>query len=251
MQKFELKEELLETHTELKEIKKEHNEDQKEFKEELDKNRELQEAMEEVKVLRKKSFRELERKCIEVRRDWNELRKEIKEKDMEINDGREECQKELEKKHMEVKEGREEFKKELEKKNVEIKGGMPIFHEPELKVLNSHGNIYPTALLPLLPKEVAEDLVGWLEGLLKHTVSRAVKRERRKGSSGSADSRGQSPEEESAEEGGPGERLPGVGFAKRNNTDVTTPEGVGGGSGRLRRRGGGGGGGDRGVADKK
>ena len=88
--------------------------------------------------------------------------------------------------------------------------------------MNSHGNIYPTALPLLLPKEVVEELVEWLEGLLKHTVNRAVKRERRKGSSGSADSRGQSPEEESVEEGGPGERLPGVSFVKRNNTDVTT-----------------------------
>ncbi|KAF8427517.1 hypothetical protein EV426DRAFT_699353 [Tirmania nivea] len=89
--------------------------------------------------------------------------------------------------------------------------GMPVLHQPELKVLNSHRNIYPTALPPFLPKEVAEELVKWLEGLLKQAVEKVVKRERR-GSSGSADSKGQSPEGSGREE------LPQVRFAPRGNT---------------------------------
>ncbi|KAF8436455.1 hypothetical protein BGX38DRAFT_92626 [Terfezia claveryi] len=72
--------------------------------------------------------------------------------------------------------------------------GMLVFHEPELKVLNSHGNIYTTALLPFLPKGVAGESVKWLVGLLKHAVNKVVKRERR-GSNGSADSTGQSPQD--------------------------------------------------------
>ena len=63
---------------------------------------------------------------------------------------------------------------------------MPVFHEPELKVLNSHGNIYPTALPPFLPQEVAGELVKWLEGLLKHAVEGVVKRERGEGGGGGA-----------------------------------------------------------------
>ena len=70
----------------------------------------------------------------------------------------------------------------------EAVGGVPVFHEPELTVLNSHANIYPTALPPFLPKEVAEELVWWLEGMLRNAVKKVVKRERR-GSSGSAGSR--------------------------------------------------------------
>ena len=95
---------------------------------------------------------------------------------------------------------------------------MPVFHEPELKVLNSHGNIYPTALPPFLPQEVAGELVKWLEGLLKHAVDRVVKRERRR-SNGSADSRGQSPEES---ERGPGKEVSGIGIAERGNTAAAT-----------------------------
>ncbi|KAF8448123.1 hypothetical protein BGX38DRAFT_1190404, partial [Terfezia claveryi] len=81
------------------------------------------------------------------------------------------------------------------------------------KRLDSHGNIYPTALPPFLPKEVAEELVRWLEGLLKQAVNKVVKRERR-GSSGSADSKGQSPEPEESER----EELPEVRVAPRGNT---------------------------------
>ncbi|KAF8431134.1 hypothetical protein BGX38DRAFT_1229741 [Terfezia claveryi] len=82
--------------------------------------------------------------------------------------------------------------------------GMPVLHQPELKVLNSHWNIYPTALPPFLPKEVAEELVKWLEGLLKHAVKKVV----------SADSKGQSPEPE----GSGREEFPVVRVAPRGNT---------------------------------
>ncbi|KAF8443645.1 hypothetical protein BGX38DRAFT_1261080 [Terfezia claveryi] len=53
----------------------------------------------------------------------------------------------------------------------------------------------PLPFRPFLPNEVAEELVKWLEGLLKQAVKKVVKRERR-GSSGSADSKGQSSEPE-------------------------------------------------------
>ena len=96
--------------------------------------------------------------------------------------------------------------------------GMPVLHEPELKVLNSHGNIHPTALPPFLPQGVAGELVKWLEGLLKHAVNKVVKRERG-GSNGSADLRGQSPEEEE-EGGGAGKELQGT--VTGGNTDATT-----------------------------
>ncbi|KAF8418341.1 hypothetical protein EV426DRAFT_700568 [Tirmania nivea] len=91
--------------------------------------------------------------------------------------------------------------------------GMPVLHQPELKVLNSHGNIYPIALPPFLPKEVAEELVKWLEGFLKRAVEKVVKRERKE-SSGSADSKGQSPEPE----GSGREELPDIRVAPKGNT---------------------------------
>ena len=107
MKKLEIKQELVEMHTELRGIKKE-------FKEKLEKNTEIKEAMEEVNVQRKKILEQWEKRCME-------LLQEIKEKNMEVKEGREEFKKELEKKNVEIKEAREEFKKDLQKKNVEVR----------------------------------------------------------------------------------------------------------------------------------
>ncbi|KAF8422235.1 hypothetical protein EV426DRAFT_606640, partial [Tirmania nivea] len=48
-----------------------------------------------------------------------------------------------------------------------------------LTVLCSHPNIYPTSLPPLLPFDVAERLVIWLERLLKNELVKLVKKKRR------------------------------------------------------------------------
>ena len=77
-----------------------------------------------------------------------------------------------------------------------------------------------------MPKEVAEELVKWLEGLLKRAVEKVVKRERKE-SSGSADSKGQSPEPE----GSGREELPDIELRRRV---IQLLEGVHGGIGRLR-----------------
>ncbi|KAF8421705.1 hypothetical protein EV426DRAFT_196340 [Tirmania nivea] len=48
-----------------------------------------------------------------------------------------------------------------------------------LTVLCAHSNIYPTSLPPLLPPDVAEHLVSWLEELLKDELVNLVKKKRR------------------------------------------------------------------------
>ncbi|RPB18631.1 hypothetical protein L211DRAFT_871690 [Terfezia boudieri ATCC MYA-4762] len=45
-----------------------------------------------------------------------------------------------------------------------------------LTVLCSHPNIYPTSLPPLVPSDMAEHLVQWLEGLLKDKLVKLVKK---------------------------------------------------------------------------
>ncbi|KAF8457387.1 hypothetical protein BGX38DRAFT_1157815 [Terfezia claveryi] len=70
------------------------------------------------------------------------------------------------------------------------------------KVLHAHQNIDRTALPPFTPIEVAQELVEWLEGLLKASIDKKVYKERRsmrsgsmssKSSHGSTDSKGHSP----------------------------------------------------------
>lgn len=51
--------------------------------------------------------------------------------------------------------------------------------ENAFTVLCSHPNIYPTSLPPLVPLDVAERLVAWLEELLKDEIVRLVKKKRR------------------------------------------------------------------------
>ncbi|KAF8439598.1 hypothetical protein BGX38DRAFT_1273267 [Terfezia claveryi] len=60
-------------------------------------------------------------------------------------------------------------------------------HAP-FKVLVAHQNIYPTALPPFTPIEVAQELVTWLECLLKASIDKRVYKERRSMRSGSASS---------------------------------------------------------------
>ena len=47
-------------------------------------------------------------------------------------------------------------------------------------VLIGHWNIYSTALPPYVPGEVVEEMVGWLEGLLRGVVESAVRRYKRR-----------------------------------------------------------------------
>jgi len=98
--------------------------------------------------------------------------------------------------------------------------GIPISHEPGLKVLNSYGNIYPTFLPPFLLRQIAEEVVRWLESVLKHAVMNKVVRRERRGSSESVDSRGQGLEEGSVE----GDEELGVGTAKGNTTATWTAQ---------------------------
>ncbi|RPB19920.1 hypothetical protein L211DRAFT_870964 [Terfezia boudieri ATCC MYA-4762] len=70
-----------------------------------------------------------------------------------------------------------------------------------LTVLCSHPNIYPTSLPPLVPSDVAEHLVQWLEGLLKDELVKLVKKKRRSigdsvESATSQDSKGESPKKQ-------------------------------------------------------
>ncbi|KAF8429312.1 hypothetical protein BGX38DRAFT_1233440 [Terfezia claveryi] len=67
-----------------------------------------------------------------------------------------------------------------------------------LTVLCAHSNIYPTSLPPLVPPDVAERLVWWLEKLLQDELVNLVKRKRRLTglsikSTKSQDSKGESP----------------------------------------------------------
>ncbi|KAF8423512.1 hypothetical protein EV426DRAFT_114667 [Tirmania nivea] len=92
------------------------------------------------------------------------------------------------------------------------------------KVLLAHQNIYPTALPPFTPVEVAQELVRWLEGLLKASIDKRVNRERsrmRSGSRssqcshGSGDSKGHSPPP-SGHGDAHEEEFRGMGQARRN-----------------------------------
>lgn len=92
------------------------------------------------------------------------------------------------------------------------------------KVLVAHQNIYPTALPPFTPIEVAQELVTWLEGLLKASIDKRVFKERRsmrsgsmssQGSHGSVDSKGHSPPP-SAHGDAQEEEFRGMGQAARN-----------------------------------
>ncbi|RPB23424.1 hypothetical protein L211DRAFT_868565 [Terfezia boudieri ATCC MYA-4762] len=70
-----------------------------------------------------------------------------------------------------------------------------------LTVLCSHPNIYPTSLPPLVPSDVAERLVKWLEELLKDELVKLVKKKRRSSgvsveSATSQDSKGESPKKQ-------------------------------------------------------
>lgn len=94
--------------------------------------------------------------------------------------------------------------------------GMPAVHGSELKVSNSRGNIYPTALLPYLPKEVAGELLQWF-GRLVEASSKEECKEEEEEENASAGSGGKGPEE--SEEGGC-EELPKARIAPRGNTAV-------------------------------
>ena len=58
------------------------------------------------------------------------------------------------------------------------------------RVLLAHENIYPTALPPFTPIEVAQELVKWLEDLLKASIDKIVNAERKRMRSGSTSSQG-------------------------------------------------------------
>ncbi|KAF8417583.1 hypothetical protein EV426DRAFT_622635 [Tirmania nivea] len=66
------------------------------------------------------------------------------------------------------------------------------------RVLSAHKNIYPTALPPFVPEEIAEALIEWLQGLVRTTVEGLVKKRRRESNASDAsgmshDSKGDSP----------------------------------------------------------
>jgi len=65
------------------------------------------------------------------------------------------------------------------------------FGQPPLRVLYGHEDIYPTALPPFVPEEIAEALIVWLEGLVRSVVTGLVKK-RRRVSGKSGDSKGDS-----------------------------------------------------------
>ncbi|RPB22187.1 hypothetical protein L211DRAFT_339296 [Terfezia boudieri ATCC MYA-4762] len=61
---------------------------------------------------------------------------------------------------------------------------------PHSKVLVAHQSIYPTTLPPFIPIKVAQELVTWLEGLLKASINKRVLNETRSMRSGSMSSHG-------------------------------------------------------------
>ena len=66
-----------------------------------------------------------------------------------------------------------------------------------LRVLSGHQNIYPTALSPFVPVEIAEPLIEWLQAMVRSAVAVFVKRWRANPvseiSSTSGDLKGDSP----------------------------------------------------------
>ncbi|KAF8458450.1 hypothetical protein BGX38DRAFT_1256654 [Terfezia claveryi] len=74
--------------------------------------------------------------------------------------------------------------------------------QPLIRVLSGHQNIYPTALPPFVPEEVAEALIKWLEGLVRTAVARLVKRRRRASDASSVSSKSDDSKIDSPEQGG-------------------------------------------------
>lgn len=72
-------------------------------------------------------------------------------------------------------------------------------------ILSGHGNVYPTALPPFLPKAVAMEFILWLEDLVRGAVNRLVLKRRRTSmqsnySAKSADSKAMSPDHEGSQD---------------------------------------------------